>query len=107
MGLQINIPMTSRSGFAVPSGTYVWILEKRGGDFKYGVEAGLVFYKDKASLDGGLQRYFPAEVPDSMHNFYQVFSASAFASLTSMAVHTFCKTQLETVLGVGTITIVQ
>ena len=110
MALQINRTLTTQNGFDVPSGTYVWLRETRGQNrdgFGYSVKVDVIFFRDKASFDAGKKRYNPVEVPEDMNSFIQDFTASAYAALTVMQVHNFVRTQLETALGAGTITVVQ
>lgn len=110
MALQVNIALSTQNGFDVPSGAYVWLLETRGQNrdgFAYHVKVDVIFFKDKASFDAGKKRFFPEEVPQNMYSFQQSFTPSAYASLTPLQVHNFVKAQLESVLGIGSITVVQ
>ena len=106
MALQINTTLTTKSGFSVSGGSYCWLQEERGKDNKYSVRVDLLFFKDKASFDAGYSRFQPQELPANFFSFYQEFSASNYASLTSTTIHNYVITQLETVLGVGTIYII-
>jgi hypothetical protein len=107
MSLQVNRTLTTRSGFNVPSGAYVWVHETRGSDKEYKIEVKLFFFKDKASFDQGKDRFFPEEVPDNILNLSQKFEPSAYGAITSLAVQQFMGQQLESVLGAGTITLVE
>jgi hypothetical protein len=110
MALQINTTLTTRSGFSVPAGTYVWLLETRGQDkngFSYTVKVDVIFFKDKAAFDAGRSRYFPLEIPENMYSFSQSFTAANYAALTPMTVHNYVKAQLGTILGEVNISIVQ
>ena len=107
MALQINTPLTTRSGFTVPSGSYCWLQEERAKDNKYSVKVDLVFFKDKASFDAGKSRFAPQEIPDNLLSLYQTFTPVDFASLTSMTIHNFVKAQLEAVIGAATVSVVQ
>lgn len=106
MSLQINVPLTTNQGFAVPSGAYCWVLATLGNDLKYEVKVTLIFFKDKASFDAKLSRFNPAEIPDNKQVFIHPLTIQQFADLNMMSIHNFIKADLETVLGVGTIVIV-
>lgn len=109
MALQVNSALTTKSGFTVPSGSYVWLKEQRGTDRQYKVEVDIAFFKDKETFDLGRERFFPLELASDKYHFEQTFTPSAYASLTAMQVHNFVKAQLETALNIssGTITVVQ
>lgn len=107
MALQINTALTTRSGFAVPSGAYVWIQEERAKDNTYSVKVDLVFFKDKASFDAFRSRFLPIEIPDNKQSFYQLFTAVEYSALTSMTIHNFIRAELQAILGANTVTIVQ
>lgn len=106
MALQINRTLTTKSGFNVDTGSYVWMKEDRGGDKKYSVEVRLIFFKNKAAFDAGNERFLPQEVPDDKMIFRQEFTANDYANLTSMTIHTYVKQQLELALGNNTVQIV-
>jgi hypothetical protein len=107
MALQINTPLTTRSGFAVPSGAYCWLQEERAKDNKYSVKVDLVFFKDKAAFDAERARFTPLELPDNKLSYYQLFTAQDYGNLTSLTIHNYVKAQLEAVLGTNTTAIVQ
>jgi hypothetical protein len=107
MALMINTALTTRSGFAVPSGAYCWLQEERAKDNTYSVKVDLVFFKDKASFDAAKQRFTPQEIPDNKLSFKQSFSAADYAALTSMTIHNFVRAELHALLGANTVTIVQ
>jgi hypothetical protein len=107
MSLQINTALTTNQGFTVASGSYVWIHEERSIDNKYSIRATPRFYKDKASFDLGRAPFVPAGLPINMQVFYQEFTAANYGSITSLTVQTFVKDQLETLVGIGNITLVQ
>lgn len=107
MSLQINIPMTTRSGFDVPAGAYCWIQEKRAVDNQYSIEANLVFFKNKVSFDAGLSRFMPSQVPDGKMSYKVVLSAVDFGNFTSLQVQTYIRDQLIALLGVNSVTLVQ
>lgn len=106
MALQINVPLTTNQGFAVPSGAYVWVLATLGNDLKYEVKVTLIFYKDKAAFDAKMSRFNPAQIPDTKQVFIHPLTLQQFADLDMMTIHNFIKADLETVLGVDTVTIV-
>lgn len=107
MALQLNVALTTRSGFNVPSGTYCWLQEERGKDNKYSAKVDLLFFKDKASFDLGRERYTPLEISDDLIHHYQIFTAVDYGNLTSLTIHNFIKAQLEATLGNNTVIIVQ
>lgn len=105
MALQINTPLQSRSGFAVPSGSYCWPLTVYGADNSYKIKAKLIFFKDKAAFDAGRSRFTPLEITsDEME---QSFTPAQIGSVTYMDVHNAVKAHLESILGPGTVAIVQ
>src|SRR5689334_16947807 len=107
MALQINTPLTTRSGFAVPSGTYCWLQEMRAKDNTYSVVVDLVFFKDKAAFDAGMARFEPSQIPNDKMSYRQLFNAVDYGNLTSMTIHNFIQSQLHAILGPNTVTIVQ
>jgi hypothetical protein len=107
MALSINTPLTTRSGFAVPSGAYCWLQEERAKDNTYSVKVDLVFFKDKASFDAQMSRFAPLEIPDNKLSFRQVFTPVDYGNLTSITIHNFIRAELQAVLGGNTVTIVQ
>jgi hypothetical protein len=107
MALQINRTLTTQSGFSVSTGSYVWVFERRGTDRLYKVEADIKFYKDKASFDLRKSHFNPSELSSNDYHFEMELSPTAYRDLTSLAVQTYVKNQLEIILGAGTITIVQ
>lgn len=107
MALQINTTLTTRQGFTVESGAYVWVHEERGADKQYKVNIRLLFFKDKAAFEQGKGRFYPEQLPDTLLNLSQTFTPANYASLTPMQVHNFLKSQLEEVLGASTVAIVQ
>lgn len=107
MALQINRTLTTRSGFDVPAGSYVWLQEERATDNKYSALVKPVFFKNKASFEAGKTRFTPQELTDNMLSFYQEFTPAEYASLTSAAIHNYVKAKFETQLGANTVAIVQ
>jgi hypothetical protein len=106
MSLQINVAMTTRSGFDVPAGAYCWIQERRAVDNQYSIEANLVFFKNKASFDAGFSRFIPSEIPDNKMSYRVVFSPVDFGNFTSLQVQTYIRDQLIALLGANSVTLV-
>lgn len=105
MALQINTALQSRSGFAVPSGSYCWPLTTFGADNQYKIKVKLIFFKDKASFDAGRSRFNPLEIThDEME---QSFTPAQIGSVDYMDIHTAAKAHLESILGANTVQIVQ
>lgn len=108
MSLQINAPLTTQQGFAVPAGSYVWILADLGNDMKYEVRVSLIFFKDKASFDLKRSRFNPVEIPDDKQCYIKALSIAAFSGLDMLAIHNFIKADLEALpaIGAGAVAIV-
>lgn len=106
MALQINRTLTTNQGFAVPAGSYVWVLANLGNDLKYEVKVILIFFKDKESFDAKKSRFNPVEIPDAKQIFVHPLTIQQFSDVDMLGIHNFIKADLETVLGAGTVAIV-
>lgn len=106
MALTINKSITTKSGFTVPSGVYIWLVISFGADKKYSVEVRPLFFKDKSSFDSGDDTFAPKGM-DQKLSLTKVFTPSGFAPITILDVHKFVKKELEDMLGAGMVTITE
>jgi hypothetical protein len=104
MAIQINIPLTDRAGFTVPSGSYCALdihisLRKN-------IEIEIRFFKDKDSFDNLADAFTPNNA-GLLQRYTKGLSNAEYAAFTNTAVHQFVQTYLETIFGVGTTQLVQ
>jgi hypothetical protein len=103
MALQVNTQLTTRSGFTVPSGAYVWVQEAKGADNKYSLKVRLLFYINKTAFEQGKSHFLPEGIETKYERF---FSVQDYANITSTTVHNFLKQEIELVTGNSTVSIV-
>lgn len=109
MALQINKAITTKNGFPVASGSYVWLHIVLGADKQYIVEVKCWFFKNKAAFDAGNSKFIPAEIeiPENKQSYRVPMTAQDFASVSAMIAHQYVQDQLNQVLGANMVTIVE
>jgi hypothetical protein len=99
MAFQINKQLTTTSGFIVPTGSYVWVRLELGSNRRSEATAKLEFFKDKAALDIGRERFQPSEIPVDKQIYVVPMPIQALADLTYMQAHVTIQSELNSVLG--------
>ena len=100
MPIQTNIPLTSTSGLAIPTGSYC-VLDIHIDPRKH-LECTMLFYKDKASYDGLAASPFQPNNPNLEPRYLKQLNNAEYAAFTSLAIHQFIQTYLESFFGGGT-----
>jgi len=103
MSLQINKAINTDSGFAVPSGAYVWLYMELGLELQYKIKVKLFFYKSKADFDAKRSPFVPvsSDVPPSKQSYEVLLDVNDFAAQTAVTIHNYVKAQLVAQLEPG------
>lgn len=108
MALQINKSIATKSGFTVPSGSYVWLFIEMGLERKYVIQVRLQFFKSKADFDAGRAIFDPSiqDIPDTKKYFSQEFTPQVYGDITALAIEQYVQAELTSILGANMVTIV-
>lgn len=103
MPIQINVPLTDRAGFAVPSGSYCVIDINISTRKQLNCE--IRFFKDKASFDNLADSFWPTG--DFKFRLNRQLTNPEYANFNNITLHQFVQLQIEEVTGPGTTQLVQ
>lgn len=98
MAIQINVPLTTKSGLAVASGSYCVL--KIELSTRKNLEVGILFYKDKAAFDNLADPFRPTLAVDQRHQVQ--LTDQQYANFTNLSIHQLVANYIETFTGPGT-----
>lgn len=97
MAIQINVPLTAKTGQAVPSGSYCVLhitltLRKR-------IDIEMRTFVSKANFDNLDDPFSAKEIP--LSSYSQQLTDQQYADITNISIHNFVKAYLEGLPAIG------